>query len=102
MIDKNKIRIFNNGQSLAYQTKYYKYVLSSWVNYENEIQVDIIITYLNSLTEKMFDNFNKNKIPKKHINILKEIIEYYESTIIMFRVIDEGYTYINVFEDLFN
>lgn len=101
MIDKNKIRIYGDDKLLAYETKDYKYTLKPWVNYKNQISIDIIITYLSSFNRRTFDIYNQ-KIPKKHIDILKQLVEYYELTIITFYIIENGYTYRNVFEDIFN
>ena len=102
MINESDIIFFGKDNScIKYEYENCFYYLKHYIKYPNDITITIEIVYKNSLTRRKYCFF-KRDIPKKHINILKEIIEYYESTIIMFRVIDEGYTYINVFEDLFN
>lgn len=87
MLNEDQIKI--NKSTLIYITKHYKYKIyldTCFACIENKLTKCLTITinliYRSSLRTRIF-NKSKNIIPKKHKEIINELIEYYESTILM-------------------
>ncbi len=98
MINESNIIFFGkDNHCMKYEYGNCYYHLTHFIKYPYDITITIEITYKNSLNRRKY-NFFKRDIPKKHMSILSELIEYYESSIIVTKVLNEGFGYDNWFK----
>lgn len=87
MLDLNSIKIIK--KSMIYNTSENKFRLTINTHYgliNSRLTaidtIDILMTYRSSMTNRKYNRIN-TKVAKKHKQIIKELIEHYESTIIL-------------------
>lgn len=93
MLDLSSIKIINRSMSyntsMFYNTSTNKFRLRVDTHYgliDSKLTaintVDILITYKSSMATRKYNRTN-TRVAKKHKEIIKELIEYFESTIIL-------------------
>lgn len=105
MINYDKVNIVNN-RKLFYKNDKNMYKLSLIIKHcviDGSIQlietIEVEIKYMTSLQIRKFNSIN-NRIPKKHLKILSELIEYYETLIVFPSLLQNTneYKYVNWFD----
>lgn len=98
-IDIFKVRIFssNNG-CISYEVGNCRYNIKYYLE-TGYIKIYVVLIYLNTYNRKTYYS-SKDKIPKKHITIIKSLINFYKDHILIPLLLENSeYTFKDTFED---